>query len=116
MITIKNDIDNLVIAAALGEFTLADFQQLENAAELAIKFRGKARLLIDLRDMIGFTLDVAWEEIKLMRAHGDDLERIAIVTDDQWLQWSGWLTRIFTNADVQVFEDYEPALIWSQAD
>ncbi|MBU3735986.1 MAG: STAS/SEC14 domain-containing protein, partial [Methylobacterium sp.] len=115
MITINNDTDCLVDAAVLGEFTLADFQQLENAAEHAIKFQGKARLLVDLRDMIGFTLDVAWEEIKLMRTHGEALERIAIVTDDQWLQWSSWLTRIFTNAEVQVFEDYEPALAWSRA-
>lgn len=115
MITINNNAGSLVDAAVLGEFTLADFQQLENATEHAIKFLGKARLLIDLRDMVDFTLDVAWEEIKLMRSHGEDLERIAIVTDDQWLQWSSWLTRLFTNAEVQVFEDYEPAVAWSRA-
>lgn len=114
MITIENNIDNLVIAAAIGEFTLADFQQLENATEHAMRFQGKARVLLDLRDMLGFTLDVAWEEIRLMRAHPNDFERIAIVTDDQWLQWSSWLTRLFTAADVQVFDDYDPALNWIQ--
>lgn len=114
MITINNKTDNLVVAAALGEFTLADFQELETAAEHAFKFSGKARLLIDLRDMLGFTVDVAWEEIKLMREHPHDFERIAIVTDDQWLQWSGWIARLFTDADVQVFEDYDTALAWAE--
>lgn len=115
MITIQNNTDQLVVAAAIGEFTLADFLQLENATEHAIRFHGKARVLLDLRDMVSFTLDVAWEEIRLMRAHPRDFERIAIVTDDQWLQWSSWLTRLFTEADVQVFEDYDPALNWIQA-
>jgi len=112
MITLDNKTPHLVIAAALGEFTLADFRELEQAAEHAFQFHAKARLLLDLRDMVGFTLDVAWGEIKLMRQHPHDFERIAIVTDDQWLQWSGWLTRIFTDAEVQVFEDYDPALAW----
>jgi hypothetical protein len=112
MITINNESSNIIIAAALGEFTLADFQELEKAAEHVFKFEGKARLLVDLRDMIDFTVDVAWEEIKLMRGHPHDFERIAIVTDNQWLQWSGWLPRIFTDAEAMVFDDYETALAW----
>ena len=112
MITISNDKENCIIAAALGEFTLADFLELEKAAEHAFRFQGKARLLMDFRDMVGFTLDVAWEEIKLMRQHAQDFERIAIVSDDQWLQWSGWLPRLFTEAEVQVFDDFDAARAW----
>lgn len=114
MITIDNKTDNLVNAAALGEFTLADFRELEAAAEHAFQFQGKARLLFDLRDMVSFTLDVAWEELKLMRTHAHDFERIAIVTQDQWLQWSGWLPRLFTDAEVRVFDDYDAARAWAE--
>jgi hypothetical protein len=80
-----------------------------------LKQQGKANLLVDLRDMIGFTLDVAWQEIRFTRQHPSDFEKIAIVTDDQWQTWSAWLSRIFTNADIQVFGEYETALAWVEA-
>lgn len=115
MIAVKNEAQNLILAAALGEFTLADFQELEQAADATLQAQGKANLLIDLSDMLGFTVDVAWEEIRFTRRHPRDFDRIAIVTDDQWLQWSAWLPRLFTEAEVQVFDNYDTALAWVQA-
>jgi hypothetical protein len=116
MITINNKVPEQVIAAVLGEFSLKDFQELENAVDLALKFQGRASLLVDLRDMASFTLDVAWEEIRFTRKHATDFERIALVTGSEWQEWSAWLTRIFTEADMQVFEDYEPALAWMKGE
>lgn len=112
MITVKNDPQNTVLAAVLGEFNLADFKEFEEHAQYALKFNGKANLLLDLRDMTGFTIDVAWQEIRFTREHPADFDKIAVVTDDQWLAWSAWLSRLFTQADLQVFEDYDAALEW----
>ena len=112
MITINNEASELVIAVALGEFTLADFGEFENAVDHALKFQGRASLLVDLRDMAGFTLDVAWKEISFTRQHAFDFERIALVTGSEWQEWSAWLTRLFTEADMQVFGDYPSALDW----
>jgi hypothetical protein len=112
MITIKNETQNLITAAVLGEFTLADFQEIEKATEYTLQFQGKANLLVDLRAMLDFTVDVAWEEIRFAQQHPHDFDRIAIVTEDQWQQWSAWLARLFTEADVQVFDDYEAAQTW----
>jgi hypothetical protein len=114
MITINHESNNLVIAMALGEFTLADFKELEKVADYALQSREKASLLLDLSDMLGFTVDVAWEEIRFARQHAKDFERIAVVTDDQWVQWSAWLARIFTDAEMQVFDEYISALAWVQ--
>ena len=116
MITINNEAQGLVISAVLGEFTLDDFNEFENAVEHALKFQGSTNLLVDLRDMIGFTLDVAWEEIRFTRQHAYDFERIALVTGSEWQEWSAWLTRLFTEADMQVFEDYEAALAWAHGE
>jgi hypothetical protein len=115
MITLKNEPQNVVIAAVLGEFNLADFKEFEEHAQYVLKFKGKAKLLLDLRDMLGFTLDVAWQEIRFTRQHPTDFDKIAVVTDDQWLTWSAWLSRIFTEANVQVFDDYDAALAWISA-
>ena len=48
MITINQESSDLVIAMVLGEFTLADFKELEEAADYALQSQNKASLLIDL--------------------------------------------------------------------
>lgn len=112
MITIEQT-DSLLNAAVLGEFTLADFKQFEEHALLELKSPGPVNLLFDLRDMISYTLDVAWQEIKFFsREHAHDFSKIAVVTDDQWLTWQAWLSRLFVDADIRVFADYNEARAW----
>lgn len=114
MISIQNT-DTYMNVAVLGEFTLADMKDLEQQVLHCIQFQGKANLLIDLRDMIGYTLDVAWEEIKFTRSHAHDFGRVAVVTDSQWLAWSAWIESLFTDAEIEAFQDYDRALAWVSA-
>ncbi|MBL0038764.1 MAG: STAS/SEC14 domain-containing protein [Candidatus Nitrotoga sp.] len=115
MITIEQT-PTLLNVAVLGEFTLADFKQFEEHALYMLKSPGMANLLFDLRDMINYTVDVAWEEIKFFnREHMHDFSRIAVITDDQWITWQAWLSRMFVDADIRVFTDYEEAKIWAAA-
>ena len=111
MITTKLE-NNTVNVAVLGEFTLSDYKEFEEAVLYGLKFKGTLNLLFDLRDMAGFTLDLAWEEIKFSREHQFDFNKIAIVTKDQWLNWSAWIQRLFVDAKIQVFEDYDIAHNW----
>jgi hypothetical protein len=104
---------HLVNVAVLGQFILADFRELEDAVTYKIKFEGKVNLLIDLRDMTGLTLDVAWEDIKFTRQHRLDLGKIAVVTESRWIAWSTWLTGLFGGGDIRVFDDYTLASEWT---
>ncbi len=116
MITIQKN-GSLLNVAVLGEFTIADFKQFEDEALYKLKSPGPVNLLFDVRDMIGYTLDVAWEELKFFsREHQHDFTKIAVVTDDQWRAWTAWLSRIFVDADIEVFSDYEEAQAWVKAD
>ena len=115
MITIQQDA-NLVNVAVLGEFTLADFKQFEEQALHLLASPGEVDLRFDLRDMIGYTLDVAWEEVKFFsRQHNHDFSKIAVVTGNQWQTWQAWLSRLFVDADIRVFEDYADAVAWVSA-
>jgi hypothetical protein len=114
MISIQNS-DTYMNVAVLGEFTLADMKDLEQQVLHRIQLQGKANLLVDLRDMIGYTLDVAWEELKFTRSHARDFGRVAVVTDSQWLAWSAWIESLFTDAEIEAFEDYDQALAWVSA-
>ena len=114
MITIEQT-SNLVNAAVIGEFTLTDFKTFEEQSLYKLKTPGPVNLLFDLRAMISYTVDVTWEEIKFFsHEHNHDFTKIAVVTDDQWLTWQAWLSRIFIDADIEVFRDYEEALAWAQ--
>ena len=115
MITIEQTA-NLVNVAVIGEFTISDFKTFEEQSLYKLKTPGEINLLFDLRAMVSYTVDVAWEEIKFFsREHNHDFSKIAVVTDDQWITWQAWLSRIFIDADIEVFKDYDEALAWVQS-
>ncbi|MGG7056320.1 STAS/SEC14 domain-containing protein [Nitrosomonas sp. ANs5] len=106
---------HLITVAIIGEFTLDDFKQFEDQVLYEFHFNGEANLLLDWRDMVSYTVDVAWEEIKFMREHGSQINRVAVVTDNQWQIWSLWVSNLFTDAEVVVFSDYDEAKAWVMA-
>jgi hypothetical protein len=115
MITIDHT-QRLVTVAVLGEFTLEDFREFEEYVLVDGRFDGQLNLLFDLTEMAGFTVDMAWEEIKFSRTHGGDFSRIAVVTDSQWVAWSAWLEQLFVSADLRVFDEAAAARLWLTAE
>lgn len=118
MITIDHT-HRLVSVAILGEFTLDDFREFEEYVLEEGRFDGQLSqlsLLFDLTEMAGFTVDMAWEEIKFSRTHGGDFARIAVVTDSQWVAWSAWLEQLFVSADLRVFDAADAARDWLTAE
>lgn len=112
MITVEQK-QNLVNIAIMGEFTLADFKQFEQDSLYKLTSPGQLNLVFDLRGMVSYTADVAWEEIKFFgRKHNHDFNKIAVLTDDQWRTWQAWIARLFVDADIRVFDDYETAKAW----
>lgn len=105
-----------VSVTVFGEFSLADYKEFEEIVNYKVKFEGPVDLYFDLRQMADFTLDVAWEELKFSRQHAHDFNRIAVVTDSQWLTWSAWLSQVFVDADVEVFADAEEAKAWLESE
>jgi len=111
MITTEHS-SHQVAVTVFGEFTLADYKEFEEIVNYKVQFEGPVNLLFDLRQMVGFTLDVAWEEIQFSRKHASDFGRIAVLTEDQWLTWSAWLSQMFVKAEVQVFTEEADAREW----
>jgi hypothetical protein len=102
----------LVTVTVLGEFVLADYKEFEDMVRAALAPGGKVSLFFDLRQMADFTLDVAWEDIKYARSHPNDFDKIAVVTRSEWVIWSAWLSQMFINADLRVFDDDQEARDW----
>lgn len=104
--------DNRIEVSVLGQFTADDYREFEDAVNYGIKFQGTVNLLFDLRDMLSYSLDVAWEELVFTREHRHDFGRIAVLTGDQWVAWSLWVNRLFSSAEIQLFDDLELAQAW----
>lgn len=111
MITIDHQPQQISVAV-FGEFTLADYREFEDVFTLKSRFEGPMDVFIDLREMVGFTVDVVWEDLKFAREHKNDFRRIAVITSSQWFSWSAWITQLFVDAEVQVFEEEGDARHW----
>ena len=99
-----------------GEFALADYKEFEEMVNSSVKFEGPVDLLFNLLEMADFTLDVAWEDLVFARSHPNDFNRIAVLTQSQWVAWSAWLTRIFVRAEMQIFIEEADARAWLESE
>jgi hypothetical protein len=111
MISIQLE-DKLIVVGVFGELTLADYQRFEREVVAQLGSYGRVNLLIDLRDMLGYTVDVVWEDIKFTREHNHDVGRIALLSTAQWAAWSAWLSQLFVDAEIRVFDDEALARAW----
>jgi hypothetical protein len=111
MISIQRE-GRMIVVGVFGELTLADYQRFEREIAGQLQQSGRVNLLIDLRDMLGYTLDVVWEDIKFTRSHSHDVGRIAVLSDTQWVAWSAWLSQLFVDAQIRVFDHEALARAW----
>ena len=115
MISIQHE-DNLTIAGVFAEFELADYKRFEEAVLDQLARHTPVNLLIDLRDMVGYTVDVALEDIRFTREHARDIGRIAILSDREWVKWTMLLSQLFVDTDMRVFDDEATAREWLAGD
>ncbi|GAB2887000.1 hypothetical protein GCM10027046_14170 [Uliginosibacterium flavum] len=101
---------------AYGTMTLADCKAFEAASNYRVQFNGPIDLLFDLRSMTGYSLDVALEEWRYVRANPTSFRKVALLTDDQFVTWGAWLSQFFTEADIRIFETERAARHWLDGD
>ena len=113
MIVVEEDKDLLKVSV-YAELSISDFREFEAAVNNELRHAPKIKLLLNLTNMSGYTVDVMWEDIKFTRTHAHDFKRIAVVTNRMWVTWLGWLPTAFTDAEIKQFEDAAGADAWLQ--
>ncbi len=108
MISIEHEDSSLSIVGIFGEFELADYHRFEDEVIAQLSRRGRIDLLMDLRDMVGVTVDVAVEDFRFTRAHADSVGRVAILSERDSVAWTALLSQLFVKTEIRVF-DTEPA-------
>lgn len=111
MISIREQ-DYGVDAALFNEFTLADFKLLEAALLKRHNEQGKLDVLLDLTELKDFTLDMALEELRFVRAHENTFGRIAIVVTDVWIRLAAHMASLLSYSHAEYFDTVEEAQAW----
>jgi len=113
--------DNAIGFTAIGNVTAEDYETvLIPAVEAKLKTHKKVRLLYHLgSEFKKFEAGAMWDDAKVGLAHITEWEKIAIVTDVNWIQQAG---KIFGFAietmsvpgDVKVFHnrEFDEAIQW----
>ncbi len=108
---IPNLPDDVVGIIASGQVTASDYETvLVPAIESKLAAQGRVRILYQLGPAFtGFTSGAMWDDLKLGVAHLKAWEKVAVVTDVDWI---GGATRLFGFAmpcPVKVFPNNEIA-------
>ena len=97
--------DNVVAASARGVVSRRDYQDiLVPRVELTLKRHTKIRCYYELgREFTSMEAGAMWEDFKIGVGHLSCWERVAVVTDVDWIRHAVCVFRFLMPAEVQVF-------------
>ena len=96
-----------------GKLEADDYKIFRPKLEQLFEEEGRPlSLLIKLENFKGWTAQAAWEDMKIGFTHYDDFLRIAIVGETLWEKMLSGFSDLFTEVEVQYFEDEGLALNW----
>lgn len=117
MIEIIHDIPASICGfLATGEVSAQDYEQvLIPEIEARLKQTDKIRILYHLAPTFtGFTGGAIWDDAKLGLSHLRSWDKIAIVTDEDWLTSAIGFFKFAIPCPIKVFSNtqYEAAIVW----
>jgi hypothetical protein len=112
--------DGVVAAAANGRVTKSDYDDvLIPAIEEAFRHRDKVRCYYELgRDFSGMETGAVWEDLRIGIGHLTGWERVAVVTDIDWIRLAINVFHFLVPGEIRIFRTSEAsaARLWIVAD
>ena len=110
--------DHVLGFIASGHVTAEDYESvLIPAVEHMIQKRGQVRLLYEIAPTFsGFTAGAMWDDAKVGMGHLTAWERVAVVTDIEWIATAVKLVqRVMPSVKLFSHAQYDDALRWIAA-
>ena len=103
--------DNVFACVCSGRVTKADYEKvLAPAVQTALKTRNRLRLYYETApDFSGPEPGAMWEDFEIGVEHSTRWERIAVVTDVDWIRHTVWLFSFLMPGRTKVFPASEAA-------
>jgi len=99
----ENGAEDFVTIRASGVLRAEDFRDFVPSYEAVAARRGPLRICLALTELERIEPMAFWEDLKFGVAHKDSYERIAVVGDRTWQEWSIRLSRPFFRAPMRFF-------------
>ena len=87
-----------------GKLAHEDYQRLVPEFERLLGQNVKVRVLFEMADFHGWDGRSLWDDIKFDVKHFSDIERLAMVGDQQWEKNMSAFCRPFTTAKIRYFD------------
>lgn len=97
--------DNVVAVSGKGRITKGDYETvIIPAVDRALQDHGKVSLYYEIGPKFeGYDSSAAWEDFKVGMEHLSRWERVAVVTDVDWIKHTMQLFNFFMPGDMRVF-------------
>jgi len=100
----------------VGKLTHEDYEKINPMIDSALAGVKDpvVNAFIDCSELEGWELRAAWDDFKLGLKHNSKFNRIAILGNQKWLEYSTKIGAWFLSGEIKYFEDKEEALNWIQ--
>ncbi|WP_043319555.1 STAS/SEC14 domain-containing protein [Microbulbifer sp. HZ11] len=104
----------LLTLHARGKLEHEDYETLVPMLESAIAGmeHPKIDVLMDMRELEGWEIRAAWDDLKLGVKHGRQFNKVAMVGNRAWQETAAKIGTWFIGGEARYFEDKAPALAW----
>ena len=83
-ITVTAESDGLIVVKVEGILEFEDLKEVQDAGVEGIERSGKIEILVLAEDFAGWGKEGDWGDLTFMYEHDADIERIAVLTEDEW--------------------------------
>ncbi len=99
---------------AIGKLTHEDYQIITPMLDKALKEikEPKIKALFDCSELEGWEIKAAWDDLKLGLKHGNEFDKIAIITNKSWLEIGAKISSWFISGEIETFKAEKEALSW----
>ncbi|MGB5917646.1 STAS/SEC14 domain-containing protein [Arcobacter sp.] len=110
----KVDSSILLTIKAIGTLTHEDYKTITPMIDSALEevTNPKIRAICDCTELDGWELKAAWDDLKIGLKHGNQFEKIAIITGKSWIKIGSKITSWFIQGEVKNFENELEAFEW----
>lgn len=118
MIRYSTQPDSPVVEIAVeGDVANHDLEVSINRLAVDIELNGKTRLIEIIQHFTGIEPAAIWTDLKLGLPLAQKVTRVAVVADQAWIRAVSNLGRLFTRAELKIFEpaEIEQARAWINA-
>jgi hypothetical protein len=94
----------LLVIHVCGQLTKEDYEKILPEFERLVWLHVKLRVLFEMTDFQGWTAGALWEDTKFEMHHLNDIDRLAVVGEQEWQQGMTAFYQPFTKATIRYFD------------